>query len=423
MPDFTHWADLPPAPENSMVTPERIRQALGDSASPPLLARLIGFSDERKINAVRYSVQRSQDALIDRTLTDDELNALARYASQEGDTQINDHAIVAGAALGMTLWGRKTMRFPLWRAPDMAMFRTFPSATQPWLRGRNARRAWHFARFATYYIGSSVTVGSFLGFMSTRAALTNKAVDPRLRNFLGETILDPQNQEILLMLQKERNVEPIHFRRQDDPWVIRAREIRRNRFYEEASKNMKPEQREALEQRRRRAEEAEDEWRQRVIDTKNQRNSPVNSPDSVWAQRRGGLAPSAKGSVPPSSQNDEDPFALDEDDDEDMSPVPAHIRKQEQAEHQKRQQQEWQQSSQQQDEGQGQMSAWDRLRERASQDSAPPASGAWGPSMTTPTDSGAWSASAESGHEQSQKEFDSLQSERRHGQQTDSKWR
>ncbi|KKF94986.1 hypothetical protein CFO_g2667 [Ceratocystis platani] len=416
MPDFTHWAELPAPPENTTITVDRVRQTLGDAAAPPFLARLIGFDTERKLNAVRYSVQRSQDALTDRTLTDSELAALAQYASQEGDSQITDHAMVIATALGLTLWGRKTMRFPLWRAPDMSMFNTFPSAGLPWLRGRRAQRAWHVARFATYYIGTSVTLGSFLGVLSTRAALTHKAIDPRLRDFLRESILDPQNQEILLMLQKERNVEPIQFRRQDDPWVIRAREIRRNRFYEEAEKSMTPAQREATEKRRHQAEKAEEEWRQRVGQAQRKETLPVNSPESVWAQRRSGVMPTSQlNQQVPQDADDDDPFALDGDDDQDASPVPAHIRRQEQQEREQRQQYEhqgWAQAQGQDGRANAQIqgSAWDRLREQAAQDSAAGAPG------TGPAGSGGWNTDK-------QQDFDSLlKAERQGGQQANSKW-
>ncbi|KAL2755937.1 hypothetical protein ACRALDRAFT_1064069 [Sodiomyces alcalophilus JCM 7366] len=98
---------------------------------------------------------------------------------------------------------RRVMGFPFWR-PKFVLTspNVFPSLQNPVFTGARAKRAWHTARFAAYYVVSHFAVVTGLGIYAQGMLMRKFAGDPRLKETFEELKGQHEMESVIRMRQR-----------------------------------------------------------------------------------------------------------------------------------------------------------------------------------------------------------------------------
>lgn len=140
---------------------------LGAAPHPPQLG-----------TAIAQSCQQAQQVL-GRPMRQEELDALAFHAAKT--VRVASFGVPAGMAIA-SLWayrGMSTFRFPGYTPGEK-----FNSDRFLAFKGRNAKIAWHMARFNAYWIIGAVMGQIFFGSYALTLGTAGRAMDPRLKELM-----------------------------------------------------------------------------------------------------------------------------------------------------------------------------------------------------------------------------------------------
>jgi len=183
------WAeDPPPSDDDTYSGSGNARKVLvsmeGLPKPMPIFGPLFGYN-EKMMSKVMQSKSANAAKVLNRNLTNDELNAFAYWTAKQISLVSYGPPIGIGGGLWRAYNTRDTFRFAFYQ-PNMETFNKeiFPHASVAILRGNRAVYAWHILRASVYTLAGNVFSQMFFGSYAMSVAGVGEFSDKRLKPYI-----------------------------------------------------------------------------------------------------------------------------------------------------------------------------------------------------------------------------------------------